>query len=80
VVINAQEAIAELEADASRFRALLTDIRMTGDDTGWGVARRARGPQPTIPVIYMKGDSAEQWRAQGVPGSVLLQKPFVALN
>ncbi len=78
VVVDAHEAIAELEADASRFRALLTDIRMPGDDSGWDVARRARELQPSIPVIYMTGDSADQWRAHGVPGSVLLQKPFAA--
>lgn len=78
VVVTAQEAFMELEADSSRFRALLTDIRMPGEKNGWDVARRARELQPFIPVIYMTGDSAEQWRAQGVPGSVLLQKPFVA--
>jgi hypothetical protein len=28
-------------------------------------------------VIYLSGDSAHEWTAQGVPGSVMLQKPFV---
>jgi CheY-like chemotaxis protein len=75
---NAQEAISVLEDDTPRFCALLTDIRMPGKGDGWDVARRARELQPSIPVIYMTGDSADQWRAHGVPGSVLLQKPFVA--
>jgi hypothetical protein len=30
-----------------------------------------------MPVIYMTGDSAAQWSANGVPNSVLLRKPFV---
>jgi DNA-binding response OmpR family regulator len=74
---NAQEAISALEDDTLSFCALLTDIRMPGKGSGWDVARRARELQPLLPVIYMTGDSAEQWRAHGVPGSVLLQKPFV---
>lgn len=78
VVATAQEAISEMELDPSRFCALLTDIRMPGKGNGWDVARRARELQSMIPVIYMTGDSAEQWRAQGVPGSVLFQKPFVS--
>lgn len=78
VVATAQEAISELELAPSRFRALLTDIRMPGKENGWHVARRARELQPMIPVLYMTADSAEQWRSQGVPGSVLLQKPFVS--
>jgi DNA-binding response OmpR family regulator len=76
LVATAQNAISELELDAARFRALLTDIRMPGKDTGWDVARRARELEPMIAVIYMTGDSAGQWRVQGVPGSMLLQKPF----
>jgi CheY-like chemotaxis protein len=51
---------------------------MPGEANGWDVARRARELQALLPVIYMTGDSAEHWRAQGVPGSVLLQKPFVS--
>jgi CheY-like chemotaxis protein len=77
LALNAQEAITALEEDGASFCALITDIRMPGRGSGWDVARRARELQPLLPVIYMTGDSAEQWRAHGVPGSVLLQKPFV---
>jgi CheY-like chemotaxis protein len=73
---TAQEAIDALEEDSARFCALLTDIRMPGKANGWDAARRARQLQPILPIVYMTGDSAEQWRAQGVPGSMLLQKPF----
>ncbi|WP_368518368.1 response regulator [Rhizobium sp.] len=74
---NADEAILALEEDSSRFCALITDIKMPGETDGWDLARRARELQPNMPVIYMTGDSAKNWAAQGVPGSVLLQKPFV---
>lgn len=76
-VVSAREGIAALEEDAERYCALLTDIRMPGEGSGWDVARRARQLRPLLPIIYMTGDSAAQWRAEGVPGSILLQKPFV---
>ena len=31
---------------------------------------------PTIPVVYMSGDSAIHWGAEGVPESVMITKPF----
>ncbi|NTJ63138.1 response regulator [Agrobacterium rhizogenes] len=74
---NADEAILVLEDDSARFCAVITDIRMPGEADGWDLARRARELQSAMPVIYMTGDSAKDWAAQGVPNSVLLQKPFV---
>lgn len=76
-VLNADEAILALDEDSARFCALITDIRMSGEANGWDLARRARELQPLMPVIYMTGDSAKDWAAQGVPNSILLQKPFV---
>lgn len=76
-VSNGGEAIRALEEDSARFCALITDVRMPGETGGWDLARRARELQPLMPVIYMTGDIAKDWAAQGVPNSVLLQKPFV---
>ncbi len=76
-VPSADDAILALEEDSARFCALITDVRMPGKADGWDLARRARKLQPLMPVIYMTGDSAKEWAAQGVPNSVLLQKPFV---
>jgi CheY-like chemotaxis protein len=76
-VSTGDAAILELEQDPTRFSAVLTDVRMPGTATGWDVAHRARELCPTMPVIYMTGDSAYLWTAHGVPNSVLLQKPFV---
>ncbi len=41
-----------------------------------GFGATGRELKPIMPVIYMTGDSAKGWAAQGVPSSVLLQKPF----
>jgi DNA-binding NtrC family response regulator len=52
------------------------DVRLMGRLSGWDVARRMRKADPTFPVIYMTGAAADQWASQGVPGSILLEKPF----
>ena len=40
------------------------------------VRRYLRQANSTIPVIYMSGDSAIHWGAEGVPESVMITKPF----
>lgn len=69
---------AGLEAleGGERFDLLITNIRLREGPDGWALARRARELYPTIPVLYVTGDSAAQHRAEGVPGSVILGKPF----
>jgi DNA-binding response OmpR family regulator len=71
------QAIAELTNDGARFKGLITDIRLGEGPNGWEVGHRAREVTSGIPVIYMSGDSAHEWSANGVPESVMLQKPFV---
>ena len=44
--------------------------------SGWDVARRAREIDAKFPVVYMSGESAEDWSARGVPYSIMLSKPF----
>ncbi|MET3726311.1 response regulator [Sphingomonas trueperi] len=73
---NAEDAIRILEADAETIAGLITDVRLGSGSTGWDVARRARELKPTMPVVYMTAESAEDWAAQGVPKSILVQKPF----
>jgi DNA-binding response OmpR family regulator len=43
---------------------------------GWEVARQIREIDPAFPIIYMTGAAADQWASQGVPNSILLEKPF----
>jgi DNA-binding response OmpR family regulator len=74
---NGTKAIAELDTDGARFKGLITDIQLGDGPNGWEVGHRAREVVSGIPVIYMSGDSAHEWSANGVPESVMLQKPFV---
>ena len=73
---DAAQALHELESAAEALCALVTDIRLQGDKDGWQVARRARELNPLLPVVYMSGDSAVEHTSQGVPHSIMVQKPF----
>ena len=72
---SGEEAVTLLGGDKV-FRAVITDINLTGQLDGWDVARTAREAEPTMPVIYMTGTHGEDWASKGVPNSVLLNKPF----
>jgi CheY-like chemotaxis protein len=76
VVASGEEAVTLLEDKHHEYRALVTDINLQGELSGWDVAKRARELSPEMPVVYMTGAAADQWPSHGVPGSVLLQKPF----
>ena len=80
VLVNSGEkAIPLLTAEPEKFCALVTDINLGPQRLrGWDVARKARELQTAIPVVYVTGDSAEEWSANGVPNSMLVPKPFVA--
>lgn len=71
------DAMQMIEAPDAAYRALVTDINLVpGEPTGRDVAKRAREIRADLPVVYMTGDSAEQWTSRGVPNSILLAKPF----
>ena len=70
------KALAAFNADAARFRAVITDIRLGPGPDGWAVARRARALVPKMPVVYMSGDSSHEWSVKGVPNSLMVAKPF----
>ena len=72
------QALHELEAGSTRLSALVTDIRLEGETDGWDLARRARELHPSLPVVYMSGDSAVDHSSKGVPNSIMVQKPFAA--
>jgi CheY-like chemotaxis protein len=75
VASNSEAAITKLEA-SSEIRALVSDINLGGQITGWDVARRARQLFPDLPVVYVTSVAAEEWASQGVPKSLLILKPF----
>jgi DNA-binding response OmpR family regulator len=76
VATDGTTALAELAAGAARFRAVITDIKLGSGPDGWDVGRRARELVPEMPVVYLSGDSSEDWTSKGVPNSVMLAKPF----
>src|SRR3954453_14941832 len=77
VAQSGHEAIKILERQDAPIRALVTDIDLGTQVTGWDVARRARELQADIPVVYMTGANADDWSDKGVPNSILIAKPFV---
>jgi two-component system OmpR family response regulator len=75
-VNNAADAIACYDANPTRFSGLVTNIRLGVGQTGWDIAWHFRRISPLLPVVYISGHGSSQWRSQGVPGSVLIEKPF----
>jgi DNA-binding response OmpR family regulator len=77
IVSSGENAIDLLDARKVNYRAVVTDINLGRDKRdGWNVARRAREIDAGLPVVYMTGDSADDWASKGVPNSILLTKPF----
>ena len=77
IASSGEEALGLLDSAAVKHRALVTDINLGRDKLdGWEVARHAREIDPAFPVVYMSGDSAEDWASKGVPNSIMLSKPF----
>lgn len=77
VAFSGREAAATIRAHPTAFQILVTDIRVGEPPDGWAVAHAAREANPAIGVIYITGDSMSDWRANGVPESILITKPFL---
>lgn len=75
-VFSGEEALTLFMGGVRNYRALVTDVRLGGNLTGWDVAKRIREKEPAFPDIYMTGHAADQWASHGVPNSVLISKPF----
>ena len=74
-VVSGDKAMLALDARGAEYQALVTDIRLPEVD-GWEIARRAREINGAVPVVYVSGDSARGWSVNGVPNSIMVQKPF----
>ncbi len=72
---NGEAAVAEIDSK-DVLHGLVTDVNLGSDTDGWSVARHARTKFPSLAVVYITGDSAEDWSSEGVPNSIVLQKPF----
>jgi DNA-binding response OmpR family regulator len=76
VIGSAREALARLRSGAVKYSALVTDIELADGRNGWDVTRQARRIDSSLVVVYASGASADDWRAQGVPNSLVLEKPI----
>ena len=75
-VADGASAMQAFDAEPAKFKAVLTDIRLGAGPSGWEAARHVRTANPTMPVVYITGDSAPSWGAEGVPNSLMITKPF----
>ena len=77
-VRNDRDAYAALRA-RPRYACMIVDVNLGSGTTGYDVARFARAIRPQLPVIYVSGQTSEaSYRANGVPGSLFVPKPFTA--
>lgn len=77
-VASGAAAVAAIDDRGEEFRVIVTDIDLGGEFSGWDVARHAREKLPDVPVIYVSGGNSHEWTALGVPGSLMLVKPYAA--
>ena len=70
------EAAVEILDIEPGIKAVVTDINLGDGIDGWEIARRARGRYPDIAIVYVTSVSRAEWSAEGVPGSILVSKPF----
>jgi DNA-binding response OmpR family regulator len=69
---SGERAIQMLDAQKPPFRAVITDVYLGREKSGWDVAKHAR----EIAVIYVTGHGADDWTSHGLPKSILITKPF----
>jgi DNA-binding response OmpR family regulator len=77
VATTGPDGMTLVERDGAHASGLVTDIKLGQGPSGWEVARRARELNPTLPVVYVTGDSEHDYAARGLPNSLLIRKPFV---
>jgi len=73
---SGDEAMDVLDARIAGISGLITDVRLGAGPDGWAIARHARELKPGVAVVYTTADSAADWSVQGVPKSIMIQKPY----
>jgi DNA-binding response OmpR family regulator len=73
---SGEEALTLFRGGGKTYKALVTDVGLKGRLSGWDAARQIREKEPALAVVYMTGAAAAEWPSQGVPNSILLEKPF----
>jgi two-component system cell cycle response regulator CpdR len=69
------EAIHAVWHTDQPLSGLVTEVQLGTGPNGWDLARAARERTADLPVVYLTGEEAHEWTAQGVPNSIMLQKP-----
>ncbi|HEX3363510.1 response regulator [Phenylobacterium sp.] len=77
-VSSGAAAIAAIDERGVDFKALITDIDLGTGPSGWDVAKHARERFPDLPIVYVGGGSSNDWPSLGVPGSIMLVKPYAS--
>lgn len=77
VANNGKEALAVLASRSEDLHGLITDINLGDGPDGWDIARKARESRSGLPVVYVSAASESEWTSKGVPGSLMISKPFV---
>lgn len=77
VASSGTEAKAIIQKDSASLHGVITDINLGNGPDGWEVARAARELQTGLPIVYVSAASEHEWTSMGVPGSVMIAKPFV---
>ena len=54
----------------------MTDIELGVGPDGFEIARRARLPNPAVPVVYMSRTELRRYASEGVSNSRFIPKPF----
>jgi DNA-binding NtrC family response regulator len=73
ILSSAEEALTLFKSGLQGAR----DRRKPEGPLEWmGRGEADREKEPAFPVVYMTGAAADDWASQGVPNSILLQKPF----
>lgn len=70
------DAVALFDGTLPAFDCIIVDKNLGNGGSGWDLARIARARYKNVGIIYISGIDARNWASQGVPGSVMLQKPF----
>lgn len=73
---NSGAAAMILIDDSADLQGLISDINLGDGPDGWAVAHHARQRYPALAVLYVSGESVASWTAEGVPNSLILQKPY----
>ena len=76
ILSSGEEALTLFKGENKNYKALVTDVNLKGRLSGWEMARQIRERDAAFPIVYMTGAAADEWASQGVPDSILLQKPF----